>query len=106
MKRLLLYGLAGLTILVVIVAMLPFVIPLSAYRGVIEAAAARATGRTLRIEGPLRISFLPVFGLKAEKVALSNVAGGVAPNLAEANALSIAVEPLPLLSGTIRVSRV
>src|SRR5262249_24889177 len=88
MRRILLYGFASLTILVAIVAVLPFLIPLSTYRSVIESAAEHATGRAFKINGPLRISFFPIFGLRAERVLLSNVAGGLSRDLAEADALS------------------
>ncbi|MBX3447456.1 MAG: AsmA family protein [Parvibaculaceae bacterium] len=72
----------------------------------IEAAAKDATGRTLRIEGPLRIGFSLVPTIVAEKVSFSNAEWGTKPNMLSAGRLELEVSLLPLLSGNVDVRRV
>jgi AsmA protein len=106
MKRALLIGLAAVLLIVVLVVALPFLIPLSAYRGEIEAQATRATGRTVKIDGPLRISLFPVIGLRADNASVASVPNGAHKNLAQTESVQVAVALAPLLSGHIEVSEI
>ena len=72
----------------------------------IEAAAKDATGRTLKIEGPLHIGFSLVPTVVAEKVSFSNAEWGTKPDMLSAGKLELQVALLPLLSGDLEVSRV
>ncbi|MBX3508312.1 MAG: AsmA family protein [Parvibaculum sp.] len=72
----------------------------------IEAAAKDATGRTLKIEGPLHIGFSLVPTVVAEKVSFSNAEWGTKPNMISASRLEIEIALLPLLSGNVDVRRV
>ena len=92
--------------IVAIVLVLPFVVPTDAYRGRIESAAAHATGRALRIEGPLRLMLFPQFGLKAEKVTFANMPGGHASAMARVGDIRLALHFLPLLRGRVELARV
>jgi AsmA protein len=92
--------------IVTIVLVLPFVVPMDAYRGRIESAAAHATGRALRIDGPLRLTLFPQFGLKAEKVTFANMPGGHASALASVGDIRLALHFLPLLSGRLEVAQI
>ena len=72
----------------------------------IEAAAKEATGRTLKIEGPLHIGFSLVPTVVAEKISFSNAEWGTKPNMLSAGRLELQVALVPLLSGNVDVRRV
>jgi uncharacterized protein involved in outer membrane biogenesis len=80
MKRALIVGLAVVGLLIALVA-LSFLIPLPAYRGQIESRATAATGRNVRIEGPLRISLFPILGLDAKTVLAGGATGSALKGL-------------------------
>jgi len=95
---------AGAAALLVLVA--PFVIPVDSYRGRIESAAATATGRVFKIDGPLRLTFFPRFGVRAKSVTLANVPGGRAAVMVAVGDIDLGVKILPLLSGHIALDRI
>lgn len=72
----------------------------------IETAARDATGRTLKIEGPLHIGFSLVPTIVAEKVSFSNAEWGTKPQMLTADKLALQVALLPLLSSSIDVRSV
>jgi uncharacterized protein involved in outer membrane biogenesis len=72
----------------------------------IETAAQEATGRTLKIEGPLHIGFSLVPTVVAETVSFSNVEWGTKPLMLEAGRLELQVALMPLLTGGVDVRRV
>lgn len=72
----------------------------------IETAAREATGRTLKIDGPLRVGFSLVPTVVAETVSFSNAEWGTKPRMLEAGRLELQVALLPLLSGSVDVRRV
>ncbi len=110
MNRSLRHGLiAAAAVLVavgLIVVVLPFLIPLSTYKAELEAEGSRATGRALKIEGPLRIAFFPSPGIDAQNVTLANVPGGRAAHLAEAESVHVALRLMPLFFGRAEISAI
>ncbi len=106
MRRYLLWAAAALLAVIVLLAILPFVIPAGAWRATIERSAASATGRTLTIAGPMRLTVFPRLGIAAENVRFANMAGGQSPEMAVLGALRVSVDLLSLLTGEIRVSTV
>ncbi len=109
MNRSLRYGLIVAAVLAAVAAAciaLPFVVPLSAYQAEIEAAGTRATGRVLKIDGPLRITLFPALGVEARAVSLANVPGGVAAHLADVDDVRVALRVLPLLQGRIDIAAI
>ncbi len=106
MKRFLLWVAAGLVVIILVLAALPFLISVDTYRGAIERAAHDATGRTLTIKGPMRLTVFPAIGIAAQDVHFSNVAAGRAADMISVGALQISVSTLPLLVGDIRVSTI
>ena len=106
LKRALIYVAGGLVALIAIVAVLPFLIPVDSYRNQIEQAANRATGRTLRIGGSLRLTLFPQIGLSAGDVKFSNKPGALAVDMASVGDAQLSVALLPLLSGNIEVARI
>ncbi len=98
-------SIAAVAVLAIILA-LPFVVPTGVYRSRIENAAALATGRSLHIEGPLRLMLFPQFGLKADKVTFANMPGGRAAAMASVGDIKLAVRFWPLLSGRVELARI
>jgi AsmA protein len=92
-------------IVVAVAALLaaPFLIPVDTYKAQLVARVEAATGRTFRIDGPVRLSLLPRLEIEAEDVALGNSPGGVAKNMAELSKLQLRLRILPLLSGEVAV---
>jgi AsmA protein len=72
-------------------------------RAQVEKAVEAATGRDLSIQGEVGVALWPVFGVSAKDVSLANVAGGVAPVLAQAREVKVGVAIWPLLDREIEV---
>ena len=106
LRRILIVTGATLGTVAVLAVVLPFVVPLDAYRGRIETAAGGATGRSFKIEGPLRLTFFPRFGVKAQEVTLANVPGGRAAMMVAVGDIDLSVQVLPLLSGRIALNKI
>ena len=106
MNKTLRYTLIAAGAVVVLVLALPFLVPMDAYRGRIEDATASATGRTLKIEGPLRLMIFPHFGLRAQNVTFANMPGGRARAMATAGEIKLSVKVLPLLTGRVALDKI
>lgn len=106
MNKTLRYSLVALAAVITVVLLLPFLVPVGAYRGRIESAAESATGRTLRIDGPMRLMLFPQFGLKAEKVTFANMPGGRAAAMASVGDIRLTIHFLPLLTGHVVVDQI
>lgn len=106
MRRTILISLGVAFVLAAIVVALPFVVPVDAYRSQIEQRATAATGRELRIKGPLRLTLFPELGVRAENVTLANAKGGTAPYFATMDSLRVGVRLIPLLTGHLEISHV
>lgn len=72
----------------------------------IEAAAQKATGRALKIEGPLHIGISLTPSLVAEKVRFANASWGSRPDMMTAEKLAIKLDVIPLLSGKVALKSV
>lgn len=91
---------------VALILVLPFVVPMDSYKGRIETAAGRATGREFRISGPLRLMFFPHLGVRAHEVTLANMPGGHAAIMASVGDIELSVKLLPLLTGHVALDRI
>ena len=69
----------------------------------IEAAFEQATGRQLRLAGPLDIDLLPLPALVIEDVTVANVEWGSEPEMAKAGHASARIRLLSLFTGPVRV---
>lgn len=105
MKKLL--KLAGLLIIVIIVAVLAFVMTFDAnrYKQDIISQVEAYSGRKLTIDGDIGLTIFPWVGFKIEKVSLGNANGFSEDAFAEIAKLEVKVELLPLLSQKIRVDK-
>ena len=95
----------GLGVVVVLVLLVVFVapalIPADAYKAEIVSRIEAATGRAVRIDGPMKLSVLPVLGFSAEKVSVSNAPGRSPPQMVTLDKLDVRVAVLPLLHGDL-----
>ena len=65
-----------------------------------------ATGRELKITGPVSLSLFPSISVKAEQVSLSNASWASNPNLLTFKHIELDIRLLPLLMGSVEVSRI
>lgn len=79
---------------------------LNAYKADIEAVVEETTGRTLAIDGDIGLSWTPRPTLTTNTVRFANAPWGSRADMATVGRLEVAVEVLPLLSGTLDVQRV
>lgn len=106
MKRILIFAGAGLALLLVIIAALPFFIPASVYKAQIEKAASNALGRPVAVEGDARISIFPVISASVEDVRVANPDGFDDEDMITAGTLRGSVRLLPLFSRRVEVAEI
>lgn len=92
-------------VLVVGVVGLSFV-DLGRFSPQIEAAAQKATGRTLKIDGRLHIGISLEPELIAEKISFANASWGTRPEMVKADRLALKIAVLPLLKGQVALKSV
>ncbi|WPZ34394.1 AsmA family protein [Thalassobaculum sp. OXR-137] len=100
-------GLVGV-LAIAVIGLVIFVatLDLNSYKAEIEAAVREATGRDLTIEGDLDLAWTPRPTLTTETVHFANASWGSRPDMATIGRLEVAVDVVPLLSGTLDVQRV
>ena len=103
MKKLLVAILIVVALVIVTAVVVPFFIPVDAFKAKLIAEVKQTTGRDLRIDGPVSLHLLPNIELSADQVSFSNAPGGVAKNMAQLKSLEVRLQLLPLLSGTVAV---
>ena len=107
MKKKLLIGSAGLFVLVIAaVLIVPGMIDWNDYKDQITSQAKAATGRTLHIDGDIRITLLPAPAMLVENVRLENVEGATAKDMIRLKSLEARVALGPLLSGEVQVETI
>lgn len=65
-----------------------------------------ATGRDLKIAGPVNLNLFPSISVKAEQVSLSNAAWASNPNMLTLKQIELDIRLLPLLKGMVEISRI
>lgn len=88
-----------------ILVILPYFLPVDAYKDQLGAAVEDRTDRKLEIKGGLSLSLFPSVKLTATDVQIANVPGGEAPAFVSLDALTVSIKVLPLLSGRVEVDR-
>ena len=92
MKKLLI-GLVAVVVLIVVVAVaVPFFVPVDAWRDQVITYVKAATGRDLKIAGPVKLTILPVLGIQASQVSFSNPPGASAPDMVQLGKLELALK--------------
>jgi AsmA protein len=105
MKKVLLGIVVVIVVVIAVAVAAPFFIPAGVYKDQLVAQVKSATGRDLRIDGPVRVSLLPRIALEAEKVTLSNPPGAAEKDMAALGKLQVQLQILPLLYGEVAVDR-
>ena len=105
MRKVLIAGGVLILAIVVLAAVVPFLIPASAYEGKLIAAVKQATGRDLSIEGPVHIGILRGVSLEAHTVSLSNAPGAPDAAMLTLAKLDVGLKLIPLLSGDVEITR-
>ena len=72
----------------------------------IGSSVKEATGRDLKISGPVRLTIFPSIGLIAQDVSLSNAAWAKDPYFVKAKKLDINIHLLPLFSQRVEINRI
>ena len=76
------------------------------YKGAIIQTVKDKTGRELRIDGPIGLSFFPWLGVQAKGLALGNAPGFGPEPFARLESFGVKVKLLPLLRGQLAVDTV
>ena len=100
-------GLVGV-LAIAVIGLVIFVatLDLNSYKPEIAAAVREATGRELVIEGDLDLAWTPRPTLTTQTVHFANASWGSRPDMATVGQLEVAVDVVPLLSGTLDVQRI
>ncbi|MDI1286277.1 MAG: AsmA family protein [Reyranella sp.] len=97
-------GIVGLLIVVLLAA--PLFIDANSYKPLIAAEVKKATGRDLVLDGPIKLSMLPVPEVSISGVKFFNTPGSKNPNMVEVKSVTVKPSLLALLAGRIEVSEV
>ena len=73
---------------------------------VLASSVKAATGRDLKIAGPVTLSFFPRISVSAERLSLSNAPWATAPEMLILNRIELDIKTLPLLSKRIEIASV
>lgn len=106
MKRAFLAAGAVLGLLLAAAVALPLLFPLESWKPQILARVKEATGRDLRLDGPMRLTFLPRIELSLFDVGFSNPPGQGGGEMVTLKELELVLQVWPLLSGEVMVDRV
>ena len=104
MKRIFLVAGGVLLVLLVALAVLPFLIPNSVYKTQIEKAATNALGREVTVSGDVAVSLLPSISASLKDVTVANPEGFGEVDMIKAGALRGSVKLFPLLSRRVEIS--
>jgi AsmA protein len=105
MKKLLI-GLVAVVVLIVAAAIVvPFFVPVDTYRDQLISRVKAATGRDLKIAGPVKLTILPALGIQASLVSFANPPGASAPDMVQLGKLELALKLFPLLSGQLEIDQ-
>jgi AsmA protein len=93
------FGMAAAVVLLAMAAALAvtLVVNPDRYKGAIESAVQRQTGRPFTLQGHLRLTWFPWLGLLTGAARLGNPPGAVGPDLIDWQSAQIRVRLLPLL---------
>lgn len=72
----------------------------------LSTAVKDATGRDLKITGPVSLNLFPSISVKAEQVSLSNTSWANNPNMLTLKQIELDIRLFPLLKGSVEISRV
>jgi hypothetical protein len=105
-KRFLIRAGSVIGLLIVALLALPFLIDLNGYKATITQQVKQATGRELQIQGPIRLSLLPLPEVTLDEVRFANAPGAKGLTMAEVKSAVVRLSLPSLLTGTIAASEV
>ncbi len=105
MKKLLVAFGALVALLVLAVLVGPMLVPSDIVRSRITDIVRAATGRDLRITGPVRLRLLPAPGVTAEAITFANAPWASVPEMVKVKSFSLDLGLVALLAGRIDVTR-
>lgn len=94
----------SVVIILVTVLSLPFIVNPNNFKPQIETLVKEKTGRTLTIDGDLKLSIFPWLGISTGKISLSNPQGFDTPYFAQIQQSEINVKLIPLFTKQLDVS--
>ncbi|MEN8215929.1 MAG: AsmA family protein [Pseudomonadota bacterium] len=105
--KLLLSILGGIiALLLIAILIIIFVVDPNDYKPQIANSVENATGRTLTIEGDIKLTFYPWLGLQLGKVSLGNAPGFDAPEFAKIDQARVQVKLLPLFKKHLEIGTI
>jgi AsmA protein len=87
----------GVALIIAVIIIVPLIIDPNDYRDEIELKVKEQTGRELKIEGDILLTWYPWLGFEMGSVELGNAAGFKAPLFASTDKVAIRLKLLPLL---------
>ncbi len=105
-KRFLIRAGSIVGLLIVALLALPFLIDLNGYKATIAQQVKQATDRELQIQGPIRLSLLPLPEVTLNEVRFANAPGAKGLTMAEVKSAVVRLSLPSLLTGTIAASEV
>ncbi|PKQ05186.1 MAG: AsmA family protein [Alphaproteobacteria bacterium HGW-Alphaproteobacteria-12] len=100
-----LIAIIAILILIVIAAVIvvPMLIPMDTYKSKVIALVKEQTGRDLRIDGDIGLTFFPDIAISIEDAGFSNASWGQDPEMASMKEMKAALKLRPLFSGNIEI---
>jgi len=95
-----------IALVLIVILLIIFVIDPNNYKAPIMYFVKNATGRTLNIEGDIKLTFYPWLGLNLGKVSLSNAPGFKAPEFATINQTWVQVKLMSLFDEPVEVGTI
>jgi AsmA protein len=108
MKLLKWIGIVVVVLVVLVVGaalVLPQFISVDTYMSKIVAEVKSATGRDLKVSGPVHLSVLPHLAIEAAQVSFSNAPGAQSKDMMTLGSFQVEVELFPLINKTVVVDR-
>ncbi|MBX3505496.1 MAG: AsmA family protein [Parvibaculum sp.] len=94
----------GLLILIIaVVVAVPLLIPMETYKNQVVSIVKEQTGRDLRIDGDIGLSFFPVIAVSIEEVGFSNAEWAKEKEMASMKEMRAALKLMPLFSGNVEI---
>jgi AsmA family len=99
MRKLLIGVAAVLGLVVAAAVMVPLAVPVGVYEGRVAALVKQATGRELKVAGPVKLSVLPALAVEANDVSFGNTPGTRSPDMVAVKQMRVRLRLWPLLHG-------
>lgn len=103
MSRLIAILVGIVLLLVAAVVAVPMLIPMETYKARIAGAVKEQTGRDLRMDGDIGLSFFPVIAVSVEDVGISNASWAKEAEMASMQEMRAALKLMPLFRGAVEI---